>query len=310
MHAARYALVRACCAPIRTSVFADGAGARADELADAVRHYADGEAAGQESGRPAGQRGPLQPPGQPGRARQQQAGLPRVRRPAGSARPPDPGGRPARRPRRRRATVAAAGSASTHQRSAANGRISSAQPIGDSQRQPAQAVAAAGVTDGAQEEDDAEHGYRQPARAPGRPADLGRDRGHARRRPGRSRPRRARTPAPRPAAGRSAASTATVSTSTTALATDATVSATASDACLPTDVDPMSSSRPVSSSARVCRIDQEDAHQAGRERGVGEVAPRRDGAERGAVELAVQERQRLVVPDAADQRAPCAAGVL
>ncbi len=58
-----------------------------------------------------------------------------------------------------------------------------------------------------------------------------------------------------PAAGRPTAIRATViSSASTTLATAARIRPTASAACLPTAVDPISSRRPASSSARVCRI--------------------------------------------------------
>ncbi len=147
--------------------------------------------------------------------------------------------------------VAATGSAITHQRSPPKGRSSSAQPIGDSQvsqlrwwlppesptprRKKTTAIAVIAIE-------------RAPRAVPLICAAIAATAANTSPQPASARPN-----ANPPASGSPlAASTAAVSTRTTALATAATVSATASGACRPTTVEPMSSRRPVSSSPRVC----------------------------------------------------------
>ena len=148
--------------------------------------------------------------------------------------------------------IAAAGSASTHHRSAANGRISSAQPIGDSHvSQPRLWLPPESPT--------ARRKKTTPSTAIDRPraplavpltcAATAATAAKTRPQPTSPSPNARAPVSGRPLTVR----TATASASTTALAADAMATATASEACRPTAVDPMSSSRPVSSSARVCR---------------------------------------------------------
>ena len=119
--------------------------------------------------------------------------------------------------------------------------------------QPARPGRPGGVADGPQHVDGAEHGDREARSPPGRCWSAGRSRRRSRRRRCRRRPR----PAPNanePSAGSPAAiRPSPVSTASTRLVPIATISAAVSGARRPTTVAPTSSSRPASSSARVCR---------------------------------------------------------